>query len=53
MKKVVTLLWDEDNKYEKIIIFRPAVEAEEQKLDPYVYPSFYLLNKMKAKIYNN
>lgn len=56
MKKAVDLLWDEDNKYEKIIVVRPAVEAEEhlgalpgslgEKLEPYLFPSFYLLNKI-------
>lgn len=59
MKKAVTLLWDDTNKYEKIIIVRPAVEAEEklgslpgnleEKLDPYIYPSYYLLNKIIGK----
>jgi phosphate starvation-inducible protein PhoH and related proteins len=59
MKKAVDLLWDSDNKYEKILIVRPAVEAEEhlgalpgtleEKLDPYLYPSFYLLNKIIGK----
>lgn len=59
MKKAVDLLWDESNKYEKIIIVRPAVEAEEKlgslpgdleaKLDPYIYPSYYLLNKIIGK----
>jgi phosphate starvation-inducible PhoH-like protein len=59
MKKAVTLLWDDKNKYEKIIIVRPAVEAEEklgslpgnleEKLDPYIYPSYYLLNKIIGK----
>lgn len=59
MKKAVDLLWDETNKYEKIIIVRPAVEAEEklgslpggleEKLDPYIYPSYYLLNKIIGK----
>ena len=59
MKKAVDLLWDADNKYEKIIIVRPAVEAEEnlgslpggldEKLDPYIYPSYYLLNKIIGK----
>jgi phosphate starvation-inducible PhoH-like protein len=59
MKKAVDLLWDENNKYEKIIIVRPAVEAEEhlgslpggleEKLDPYIYPSYYLLNKIIGK----
>ena len=59
MKKAVDLLWDEDNKYEKIIIVRPAVEAEEklgslpggleEKLDPYIYPSYYILNKIIGK----
>ena len=56
MKRAVDLLWDEDNKYEKIIIVRPAVEADEhlgalpgtleEKLDPYIFPSYYLLNKI-------
>lgn len=59
MKKAVDLLWDDTNKYEKIIIVRPAVEAEEklgslpggleEKLDPYIYPSYYLLNKIIGK----
>ena len=59
MKKAVDLLWDDENKYEKIIIVRPAVEAEEklgslpggleEKLDPYIYPSYYLLNKIIGK----
>jgi phosphate starvation-inducible PhoH-like protein len=59
MKRAVDLLWDESNKYEKIIIVRPAVEAEEklgslpggleEKLDPYIYPSYYLLNKIIGK----
>lgn len=59
MKKAVDLLWDNNNKYEKIIIVRPAVEAEEklgslpggleEKLDPYIYPSYYLLNKIIGK----
>ena len=45
MKAAVELLMEEDNSYEKIIIVRPAVEAEEklgalpgnleEKLDPY------------------
>ena len=30
MMKAVELLWRDDNKYEKIIIVRPAVEAEEK-----------------------
>jgi phosphate starvation-inducible PhoH-like protein len=59
MKRAVDLLWDDTNKYEKIIIVRPAVEAEEklgslpggleEKLDPYIYPSYYLLNKIIGK----
>lgn len=59
MKRAIDLLYDEDNKYEKIIIVRPAVEAEEklgslpggleEKLDPYIYPSYYLLNKIIGK----
>ena len=59
MKKAVDLLWNEDNKYEKIIIVRPAVEADEhlgalpgtldEKLDPYIFPSYYLLSKIMGK----
>lgn len=59
IKKAIDLLWEPDNKYEKIIIVRPAVEAEEklgslpgtleEKLDPYIYPSYYLLNKIVGK----
>lgn len=59
MKRAVDLLWDDSNKFEKIIIVRPAVEAEEklgslpggleEKLDPYIYPSYYLLNKIIGK----
>ena len=59
MKKAVDLLWNEDNKYEKIIIVRPAVEADEhlgalpgtldEKLDPYIFPSYYLLSKIIGK----
>lgn len=59
MKRAVDLLWDNNNKFEKIIIVRPAVEAEEklgslpgnleEKLDPYIYPSYYLLNKIIGK----
>lgn len=59
MMKAVELLYREDNKYEKIIIVRPAVEAEEklgslpggveEKLDPYIFPTYYLLNKIIGK----
>jgi phosphate starvation-inducible PhoH-like protein len=59
MKAAVDLLMDVNNSYEKIIIVRPAVEAEEklgslpgnleEKLDPYIFPSYYLLNKIIGK----
>jgi phosphate starvation-inducible PhoH-like protein len=59
MKAAVELLMDQNNSYEKIIIVRPAVEAEEklgalpgnleEKLDPYIFPSYYLLNKIIGK----
>jgi phosphate starvation-inducible PhoH-like protein len=59
MKAAVDLLTDPSNSYEKIIIVRPAVEAEEklgalpgnleEKLDPYIFPSYYLLNKIIGK----
>lgn len=59
MKAAVDLLADINSPYEKIIIVRPAVEAEEklgslpgnveEKLDPYIFPSYYLLNKIIGK----
>lgn len=59
MKAAIDLLSDPTTPYEKIIIVRPAVEAEEklgslpgdveQKLDPYIFPSYYLLNKIIGK----
>ena len=59
MSAAVQLLLDENNAYEKIIIVRPAVEAEEklgalpgnleEKLDPYIFPSYYLLTKIVGK----
>jgi phosphate starvation-inducible PhoH-like protein len=59
MKCAVDLLADPTTPYEKIIIVRPAVEAEEklgslpggveEKLDPYIFPSYYLLNKIIGK----
>jgi phosphate starvation-inducible PhoH-like protein len=59
MRAAVDLLMDQSNSYEKIIIVRPAVEAEEklgslpgnleEKLDPYIFPSYYLLNKIIGK----
>jgi len=59
MKAAVDLLIDPNNSYEKLIIVRPAVEAEEklgslpgnleEKLDPYIFPSYYLLNKIIGK----
>jgi phosphate starvation-inducible PhoH-like protein len=59
MKAAIDLLADPSTPYEKIIIVRPAVEAEEklgslpgnveEKLDPYIFPSYYLLNKIICK----
>lgn len=59
MKAAIDLLVDPLTPYEKIIIVRPAVEAEEklgslpgnveEKLDPYIFPSYYLLNKIVGK----
>ena len=59
MKAAVDLLMDPSNGYEKLVIVRPAVEAEEklgslpgnleEKLDPYIFPSYYLLNKIIGK----
>ena len=59
MKAAIDLLSDQSTPYEKLIIVRPAVEAEEklgslpgnveEKLDPYIFPSYYLLNKIIGK----
>jgi phosphate starvation-inducible PhoH-like protein len=59
MKAALDLLSDPITPYEKIIIVRPAVEAEEklgslpgnveEKLDPYIFPSYYLMNKIIGK----
>lgn len=59
MRCALDLLTDPNNEYEKIIIVRPAVEAEEklgalpgnleEKLDPYIFPSYYLMNKIIGK----
>ena len=59
MKAAIDLLSDPSTPYDKIIIVRPAVEAEEklgslpgnveEKLDPYIFPSYYLLNKIIGK----
>ena len=59
MKAALDLLDDPETPYEKIIIVRPAVEAEEklgslpgnveEKLDPYIFPSYYLMNKIIGK----
>jgi len=58
-KAAIDLIADPTTPYEKIIIVRPAVEAEEklgslpgnveEKLDPYIFPSYYLLNKIIGK----
>ena len=59
MKAAVDLLLDPTNSYEKLVIVRPAVEAEEklgslpgdveEKLDPYIFPTYYLLDKIIGK----
>jgi phosphate starvation-inducible PhoH-like protein len=59
MKAAIDLLVDPSTPFEKIIIVRPAVEAEEklgslpgnveEKLDPYIFPTYYLLNKIIGK----
>ena len=59
MKAAIDLISDPNTPYEKIIIVRPAVEAEEklgslpgnveEKLDQYIFPSYYLLNKIIGK----
>lgn len=59
MKAAIDLIVDPTTPYEKIVIVRPAVEAEEklgslpgnveEKLDPYIFPMYYLLNKIIGK----
>lgn len=59
MKCAIDLLSDPNSSYEKLVIVRPAVEAEEKlgslpgdvedKLDPFIFPSVYLLNKIVGK----
>lgn len=59
MKAAIDLLADPNNTYDKLVIVKPAVEAEEklgalpgnvnEKMDPYIYPSFYLINKIIGK----
>jgi phosphate starvation-inducible protein PhoH and related proteins len=56
IKKALDLIHDPGNNYEKIIITRPAVQSDsdlgflpgsvDDKLLPYIYPSFYLMTKM-------
>lgn len=59
VKKALDLLHDENNNYEKIIVVRPAVEVGrtlgllpgdlKEKMGPYVYPTFYLVDKIIGK----
>lgn len=59
LKKSVDLLWSNDNKYEKIVIIKPLVPVGvdigslpgnvTEKIAPYIYPSFYLLEKIIGK----
>jgi len=57
--KVLQLLIDDTNSFEQIIISTPAVEADEKlgflpgsiedKLDPYIYSTYYLIEKLIGK----
>jgi len=60
MKAAIDLLSDPETPYEKIIIIRPVVEggdsrlgslpgSYEEKMEPYIVPSYYLLNKIIGK----
>jgi len=60
LRTAVELILDPTTPYEKIIIIRPAVEGGDQKmgflkgtlrekLEPYMFPSFYLLNKIMGE----
>ncbi len=57
LKTAIELISDPTTPYEKIIVIRPAIEGGDQslgylkgtlreKLDPYMYPTFYLLDKI-------
>lgn len=57
--KAIDYLQKTDNKYHKIFIITPAVEAEEkigslpgsltEKLDPFLFSSYYLIDKIVGK----
>jgi phosphate starvation-inducible PhoH-like protein len=60
LKAALDLVLNPDTPYDKIIIVRPAVESSDSKLgylpgdqrakmDPYIYASFYLLQKLIGK----
>ncbi len=59
IKKAIDLLYCEDNKYEKLIIIRSPIESSksigylpgdiEEKMAPYINPTYYLLNKIIGK----
>jgi phosphate starvation-inducible PhoH-like protein len=59
LKKSIDLLWNNDNKYEKLIIIRPSIETgksigflpgdKNEKMLPYIMPSYYLLDKIMGK----
>jgi len=54
--RALHLLYEKGNKYEKIVICKPVVEADEklgylpgsveEKLDPYIYSSKYIIEKI-------
>ncbi len=57
--KALSLLQNKENKFEKIILIKPVVEADEklgylpgnveEKLDPYIFSSMYLFEKIIGK----
>ena len=57
--KAINLLLDKNNEYNKIIIVKPVIEADEkigylpgnldEKLEPYVYSSIYIFEKLIGK----
>jgi phosphate starvation-inducible PhoH-like protein len=60
MRAAIDLLIDHETPYEKIVLIRPAVEGGESKLgflpggfeekmDPYIFPSYYLMDKIITK----
>lgn len=59
IKCALDMLGDPKTPYTKLVIIRPAIESEErlgslpggvsEKIDPYIFPSYYLMSKIIGK----